>query len=77
MQPNEREAVMRNTFSPLRLKPAAGAFAHQTIHGMLEHWVATTPDAPAATFQVCLQSGGMTVLAVLFPKQQQNWVCFA
>jgi len=53
MHSDERTAVMRNTFSPLQLGPAAGAFARQTIHGMLEHWAAATPGAPAATFQVC------------------------
>ena len=68
MHPEERKAVMRNTFSPLQLGPAAGAYARQTIHGMLEHWAAATPDAPAATFQVCLQSGCIRVLAVLTSK---------
>ena len=24
----------------------------QTLHGLLEHWAAATPDAPAAIFQV-------------------------
>ncbi len=68
MHPDERDGVMRNTFSPLQLDAAAGAFARQTIHGMLEHWAATTPDAPAATCQVGLESGGIRVLAVLISK---------
>ena len=54
MHPDERQVVLRNTFSPLQLGPAVGAYARQTIHGMLEHWAATTPDAPAAAFQVGL-----------------------
>ncbi len=77
MHLDEREAVMRSTFSPLQLGPAAGAYARQTIHAMLEHWAATTPDAPAATFQVCLRSGGMTVLAVFISKTTAELVCFA
>ena len=54
--------VLRNTFSPLQLGPAAGAFARQTIHGMLEHWAAATPDAPAATFQVCPANCSLSAL---------------
>jgi len=65
MPSDERTAVMRSTFSPLQLGPAAGAYARQTIHAMLEHWAATTPDAPAATFQVCLQSGGNSMHSTL------------
>ncbi len=61
MHPDERTAVMRNTFSPLQLGAAVGAFACQTIHGMLEHWVATTSDAPAATFQVGLHTAGLCI----------------
>jgi hypothetical protein len=30
MHPDERDGVMRNTFSPLQLDAAAGAFARQT-----------------------------------------------
>ncbi len=56
MHPDERTAVMRNTFSPLQLGAAVDAFACQTIHGMLEHWAAATPDALAATFQVGLHT---------------------
>ena len=28
------------------------ALPQQTIHGMLEHWAAATPDAPAVAFEV-------------------------
>jgi hypothetical protein len=52
MAPEERRLVMQHTFSPLRLGPAVGAYARQTIHGMLEHWAAATPGAPAVSFQV-------------------------
>ena len=48
MSPDEHRLVMRHTFSPLQLGPAVGAYARQTIHGMLEHWAASTPSAPAA-----------------------------
>jgi non-ribosomal peptide synthetase component F len=52
MAPDERRLVMRHTYSPLQLGPAVGAYARQTIHGMLEHWAAATPGAPAAAAMV-------------------------
>ncbi len=52
MAPEECRLVMQHAFSPLRLGPAVGAYARQTIHGMLEHWAAATPGAPAVSFLV-------------------------
>ena len=46
----ERETVL-NSFNQTALElpsPQAGA----TIHGLFEHWVSTTPDKPALSFQV-------------------------
>ena len=33
------------------LAPMEPCHAEQTIHGLLEHWAAATPDAPAAVFE--------------------------
>ena len=40
-------AVLLHSFSGPHLAPP-----QQTIHGMLEHWAAATPDAPAVSFEV-------------------------
>ena len=48
----EREMLL-HTFNA---SPTASPALHnpaRTIHGMLEHWAAATPDAPAAVFEAC------------------------
>lgn len=52
MGAEERQAVLRSTISGPQLSLDGAAFRRQTIHGMLEHWAAATPDAPAAAFMV-------------------------
>ena len=47
----ERRALL-DTFNATGLAPSELMRAEQTIHGMLEHWAAATPDAPAASFEV-------------------------
>lgn len=44
--------VLLDTFNATGLAPSELMHAEQTIHGMLEHWAAATPDAPAASFEV-------------------------
>ena len=44
--------VLLSTFNATHLPPSELMHAQQTIHGMLEHWAAATPDAPAVRFEV-------------------------
>ena len=43
-----------HTFNETCLAPTALLHPGQTIHGMLEHWAAATPDACAAQYEVSL-----------------------
>lgn len=45
----ERQLLV--AFNDHALPPAPPCHAEQTIHGLLEHWAAATPDAPAAVFE--------------------------
>ena len=42
----ERDVLLHSFSGPHLATP------QQTIHGMLEHWAAATPDAPAVSFEV-------------------------
>ena len=44
--------VLLSTFNATHLPPSELMHAQQTIHGMLEHWAAATPDAPAVHIEV-------------------------
>ena len=44
-------SVLLHTFNATQLAPSELMHPGQTIHGMLEHWAAATPDAPAAWFE--------------------------
>ena len=47
--------MVLHTFNRTLLEPPTGPYEEQTIHGMLKHWAAATPAAPAVEFEVCLQ----------------------
>ena len=49
---DERDVLLR-TFNGAGLAPSELMHTEQTIHGMLEHWAAAAPDAPAVSFEVC------------------------
>ncbi len=49
---DERDVLLR-TFNGVGLAPSELMHTEQTIHGMLEHWAAAAPDAPAVSFEVC------------------------
>ena len=46
----ERKALL-HTFNATQLAPSELMHPGQTIHGMLEHWAAATPNAPAVRFE--------------------------
>ena len=46
----ERSALL-HTFNATQLAPSELMHPGQTIHGMLEHWAAATPNAPAVWFE--------------------------
>ena len=48
--------MVLHTFNRTLLEPPSGPYEEQTIHGMLEHWAAATPAAPAVEFEVGLQT---------------------
>ena len=49
---SEREVLLRE-FNMTEQPPSALLHPGQTLHGLLEHWASTTPDATAAVFKVC------------------------
>lgn len=49
--PEERHRLLEE-FNSSALAPTELFHEQQTLHGLLEHWVATAPDAPAAIFEV-------------------------
>ena len=48
----ERDMLLRK-FNATELAPSALLHSGQTMHGLLDHWASTTPDAIAAIFKVC------------------------
>ena len=46
--------VLLHTFNGARTAPTEVLHHEQTIHGMLEHWAAATPDACAVVYEVSL-----------------------
>ena len=48
--PGEERQLLA-AFNDHALAPAEPCHAEQTIHGLLTHWAAATPDAPAAVFE--------------------------
>lgn len=48
----ERDTVL-HAFNKTE-KPLPAPYAGATIHGLFEHWVDTTPNAPALSYQVCV-----------------------
>lgn len=51
--PDERKELLVG-FNAVHLAPSQLMHPGQTIHGMLEHWAAATPEAPAALYEVTL-----------------------
>ena len=52
----EHERVLR-TFNAVDTLSSDLLHAQQTIHGLLEHWAATTPDAHAVLYEVPYPAG--------------------
>ena len=48
--PGEERQLLA-AFNDHALAPAEPCHAEQTIHGLLTHWAAATPNAPAAVFE--------------------------
>ena len=46
------QRLLLDSFAGPSMAPTELCHAEQTIHGLLEHWAAATPDAPVAGFQV-------------------------
>ena len=49
--PEERHRLLKE-FNSSALAPTELFHEQQTLHGLLEHWGAAAPDAPAAIFEV-------------------------
>ena len=48
--PGEEQELLA-AFNDHALAPSEPCHDEQTFHGLLEHWAAATPDAPAAVFE--------------------------
>lgn len=49
--------LLLDSFAGSSMAPTELCHADQTIHGLLDHWAAATPDAPVAGFQVSAPCG--------------------
>ena len=61
MGPEEHSRLLVD-FNNHVLAPSEPCHAGQTIHGLLEHWAAATPDAPAVMFEVTHVHGSLRML---------------
>ena len=58
--------VLLRTFNASQLAPSELMHPGQTIHGMLEHWAAATPDAPAVWFEARTWPDKVVAVGLIF-----------
>ena len=64
LQPAEVNTLL-NKFNTAEAPPSELLHEQQTLHGLLEHWAAAAPEAPAADYEVCLSQVVSCVLCIL------------
>ena len=62
MGPEERTLLLTE-FNSNSLAPSEPCHASQTIHGLLEHWAAATPNAPAVIYEVLFMAAFRSLMS--------------
>lgn len=68
----ERELLLRS-FNDTDLAPSDLCHPEQTIHGLLEHWAAAAPDAPAVVYEVLAVAMCCLCQGLLYKHHSLPW----